>query len=215
MRPIPAPAPRNRGSDASIRRRFPDARPVHRLHLDDGRNQKFSATTSGADRGSPVATRAPEPRQRVERLMSEYFRHARIVSRSLEVGAKDRAGSRRSEPRTVSGWIRLSRSDPGGAESGILDWRVSGRHRQRHRRRGRNASCRAAACRPVSRGGFFPTAKDKLALVGLLKPRQGLYARLRDARTAGCWVVYSEFQAISWRVVRDLLPQDTSTSTRC
>src|SRR6185503_821960 len=29
-----------------------------------------------------------EPRQRVERLMSDYFRHARIVSRSLEWARK-------------------------------------------------------------------------------------------------------------------------------
>ena len=43
-----------------------------------------------------------EPRQRVERLMSDYFRHARIVSRSLE-------WARRTAPVPVGPNLGLSR----------------------------------------------------------------------------------------------------------
>jgi [protein-PII] uridylyltransferase len=51
---------------------------------------------------------------------------------------------------------------------------------------------------------FFPDARDRAALIGLLKPRQGLYARLSEMHDCGLLGrVFPEFQAVSWRVVRD------------
>jgi [protein-PII] uridylyltransferase len=51
---------------------------------------------------------------------------------------------------------------------------------------------------------FFPEAADRVALIALLKPRQGLYARLSEMHDCGLLGrVFPEFQAVSWRVVRD------------
>jgi [protein-PII] uridylyltransferase len=51
---------------------------------------------------------------------------------------------------------------------------------------------------------FFPTAATRAALLRLLTPRPGLYARLSEMHDCGLLGrVFPEFQAISWRVVRD------------
>jgi [protein-PII] uridylyltransferase len=51
---------------------------------------------------------------------------------------------------------------------------------------------------------FFPRAQDRTALLRLLKPKPGLYARLSEMHDCGLLGrVFPEFQAISWRVVRD------------
>ena len=51
---------------------------------------------------------------------------------------------------------------------------------------------------------FFPEARDRAALLTLLKPRKGLYDRLSEMHDCGLLGrVFPEFQAISWRVVRD------------
>ena len=51
---------------------------------------------------------------------------------------------------------------------------------------------------------FFPETKDRAALVEFLKPTRGLYDRLSEMHDCGLLGrVFPEFQAISWRVVRD------------
>src|SRR5205085_6693586 len=51
---------------------------------------------------------------------------------------------------------------------------------------------------------FFVDARDRSALLRFLKPRPGLYARLSEMHDCGLLGrVFPEFQAISWRVVRD------------
>jgi [protein-PII] uridylyltransferase len=51
---------------------------------------------------------------------------------------------------------------------------------------------------------FFPDSADRAALLRLLKPRKGLYERLSEMHDCGLLGrVFPEFQAISWRVVRD------------
>ena len=51
---------------------------------------------------------------------------------------------------------------------------------------------------------FFAGAQDRGALLRFLKPRPGLYARLSQMHDCGLLGrVFPEFQAISWRVVRD------------
>ena len=51
---------------------------------------------------------------------------------------------------------------------------------------------------------FFPQARDRATLMRFLKPRVGLYARLSEMHDCGLLGrIFPEFQAISWRVVRD------------
>src|SRR4029078_7324923 len=58
------------------------------LHLDAGRNQNVLSHEMQERTADLLGYPGAEPRQRVERLMSDYFRHARIVSRSLEWARK-------------------------------------------------------------------------------------------------------------------------------
>src|SRR5688500_2205902 len=51
---------------------------------------------------------------------------------------------------------------------------------------------------------FFPAAAARDDLMTFLTPRAGLYARLSEMHDAGLLgQMFPEFQAISWRVVRD------------
>ena len=51
---------------------------------------------------------------------------------------------------------------------------------------------------------FVPEPRDRAAVLRLLKPRPGLYARLSQMHDCGLLGrLFPEFQAISWRVVRD------------
>lgn len=54
------------------------------LHLECGRNQNVLSHELQERTAEMLGYPGAEPRQRVEKLMSDYFRHARIVSRSLE-----------------------------------------------------------------------------------------------------------------------------------
>ena len=99
------------------------------LHLDAGRNQNVLSHDMQERTADLLGYPGAEPRQRVERLMSDYFRHARIVSRSLE-------WARKTAPVPVGPNLGLSRDgirflDPiaGGAQSGVVDRRISGGHR--------------------------------------------------------------------------------------
>ena len=65
-----------------------------------------------------------EPRVQVERLMSDYFRHARIVSRSLGVGTPDGAGASGAESGPVARRDSLPRSDSGRPEPCDVGWRI-------------------------------------------------------------------------------------------
>jgi [protein-PII] uridylyltransferase len=145
-----------------------------------------------------------EPRQRVERLMSDYFRHARTAHRSLNWARKgapvpvgpnlgiSRDGIRFLDPiqaaRNPATWI--------GAFQAAIDADTT-------------VSEEALSCiqQHVDRfraDDFFPEAADRAALLNLLKPKKGLYDRLSEMHDCGLLGrVFPEFQAISWRVVRD------------
>ena len=80
------------------------------LHLECGRNQNVLSHELQEKTAEMLGYPGAEPRQRVERLMSDYFRHARIVSRSLDwarrtapapVGANLCASSIPCRPRAI------------------------------------------------------------------------------------------------------------------
>src|SRR5687768_16143050 len=174
------------------------------LHLDAERNQNVLSHEMQELTADLLGYPGAEPRQRVERLMSDYFRHARIVSRSLDWARKtapvpvgpnlglSRDGIRFLDPihaaRTPASWI--------GAFQAAID-------------AGTEVTEEALSCiqqhadrfRPED---FFPESRDRTALLRLLKPRPGLYARLSQMHDCGLLgKVFPEFETISWRVVRD------------
>jgi [protein-PII] uridylyltransferase len=174
------------------------------LHLEAGRNQNELSHELQERTADALAYPGSEPRQRVERLMSDYFRHARTVSRSLEwvrrmapvpVGpnlGRSRDGIRFLDPvlaaRTPASWVGIFQAAiDAGTE--VTDEALS--CIQQH-----VEHCRA--------GDFTPEARDRAALLRLLRPRAGLYARLSQMHDCGLLGrIFPEFDGIAWRVVRD------------
>jgi [protein-PII] uridylyltransferase len=174
------------------------------VHLDRKRNQNVLSHELQEKAAHLLGYAGPQPQQRVERLMSDYFRHARIVSRSLD-------------------WARSTAPTPVGvnlvrARDGIRF--VDAQRAAREPYTWINAFQAAIDHEaPVADDAlaliqlhvdryapedFFPTAKERLALLHLLKPRPGLYARLSEMHDRGMLGrIFPEFQAIFSRVVRD------------
>jgi [protein-PII] uridylyltransferase len=174
------------------------------LHLECGRNQNVLSHELQECTAEMLGYPGAEPRQRVEKLMSDYFRHARIVSRSLE-------WARRTAPVPVGTNLGLSRDgvrfiDPIQAARNPSSWLGAF---QSALDEGTEVSEEALSCiqQHVDRyraDDFFADAQDRTALLRFLRPRPGLYARLSQMHDCGLLGrVFPEFQAISWRVVRD------------
>ena len=144
------------------------------------------------------------PRQQVERLMSDYFRHARIVSRSLgwvcQAAPVPVAGNvveshdgirfvdlDHAEARPES-WLSLFQA---AVDTGtpVADEALAWMQQRLER---------------VAPEDFFPGSDQCAALLAFLKPRAGLYARLSEMHDCGLLGrMFPEFQAIFCRVVRD------------
>ncbi|MGE0591524.1 MAG: HD domain-containing protein [Vicinamibacterales bacterium] len=174
------------------------------LHLEAGRNHNVLSHELQERAAERLGYPGPEPRQRVERLMSDYFRHARTVSRSL-------AWARRTAPVPVGRNLGQSRDgigflDPVQAARAPVSWVEAF---QVALDRGVEVSEEALGCirQHVERyraEDFFPRARERAALLRLLRPVPGLYSRLSEMHDCGLLGrLFPEFQAISWRVVRD------------
>ena len=174
------------------------------LHLECGRNQNTLSHELQERTAEILGYPGAEPRTRVEKLMSDYFRHARIVSRSLE-------WARRTAPVPVGPNLGLSRDgvrfiDPVQSARNPSSWLGAF---QAALDAGSEVSEEALSCiqQHVDRyraDDFFADAHDRAALLRFLAPKPGLYARLSQMHDCGLLGrVFPEFQAISWRVVRD------------
>jgi [protein-PII] uridylyltransferase len=143
-------------------------------------------------------------RQRVERLMGEYFRHARAVDRGLR-------WTLRNAPLPIG--PNLVRSSDGIR---FVDAREAAARPetwlalfQAAIDQGCPVSDEALACVQQNAGRFtaeefFPNAAARDALLRFLKPRTGLYARLSEMHDSGLLgQMFPEFKTISCRVVRD------------
>ena len=174
------------------------------LHLEAGRNHNVLTHELQESTAARLGYPGEEPHRRVEGLMSDYFRHARIVGRSLE-------SARRMAPVPVGPNLGLTRDgirflDPVLAARQPGSWIAAF---QAAVDRETEVSEEALACvqQHVDRyraDDFLPAAHDRVALLRLLRPRPGLYERLSEMHDCGLLGrVFPEFQSISWRVVRD------------
>jgi len=174
------------------------------LHLEGKRNQNV-LTHSLQERSAEVlGYPGALPQQRVERLMGDYFRHARIVTRGLDwarrsapmpvglnlghtangIGFVDRSKAA-IQPAT---WLSLFQAAI-DAGCGIADDALI---------------CMRQHADRFSVADFFPTPEHRAALLRFLKPREGLYARLSEMHDCGLLGrMFPPFQAITYRVVRD------------
>src|SRR5436190_5516129 len=173
------------------------------LHLEHKRNNNVLSHEI-QERAAERMGYEGAPSQQVERLMGDYFRHARAVSRSLQwvrqtapvpvapnlVQSRDgirfvdtdRADAHREE------WLSLFQAaiDAGAPVADeALTW----------------IQQRVDRCRPEE---FFPTSAEQQSLLAFLRPRPGLYDRLSEMHDCGLLGrMFPEFQAIFCRVVRD------------
>lgn len=174
------------------------------LHAECGRNHNVLSHELQERAAEVLGYPGAETRQRVERLMSDYFRHARTVSRALE-------WARRSAPVPVGPNLGLSRDGIGflrpaeaartpatwiGAFQASID---SGTEVTEEA-----LSCIRQQVADYSPRDFVPESRDRAAVLRLLRPRPGLYVCLSQMHDCGLLGrLFPEFQAISWRVVRD------------
>ena len=174
------------------------------LHLAGERNQNVLSHELQEKAAEMLGYPGAEPRLRVERLMSDYFRHARIVSRSLD-------WARRTAPVPVGPNLGLSRDgvrflDPVQAARNPSSWIAAfqaavDNNADVHEE---TLSCIQQHVDRYRADDFFPQQSDREAVMRFLKPHAGLYDRLSEMHDCGLLGrVFPEFQAISWRVVRD------------
>lgn len=174
------------------------------LHLEAGRHHNVLRHEMQERAAERLGYAGGTARQSVERFMSDYFRHARVIDRSLR-------------------WALRAAPTPVGANmvravDGVrfVDVRHAADHPetwvalfQAALDAGGGVSDDALACIQQNAGrfapdAFVPTADHQKALLALLQPRAGLYDRLSEMHEAGLLgQIMPEFKRIDCRVVRD------------
>jgi [protein-PII] uridylyltransferase len=174
------------------------------LHLEARRNQNVLSHEMQEKVAQQLGYPGASARPQVERMMSDYFRHARSVSRALKFTRKMApAPVGRNLVRTRDG-IRFVDAEAARAqpESWLHVFQAA-------IDRGVPVAEDAldlihAEVNRYAAGEFHPTPADRAAVLAFLKPRPGLYARLSEMHDCGLLGrMFPEFAAISCRVVRD------------
>lgn len=182
------------------------------LHLQAGRNANVLSHSLQELTAEILGFTGTQPQQRVERLMGEYFRHARTISRVFEWSLTAARGApARTEPMPLWDNLELAgegvrfvdrsraASDPGSwllafqtaLERGcpVSDQALTRIHRSLER---------------FTAGDFVATASGRQTIREILRPRRGLYARLSEMHDCGLLGrVFPEFERIHCRVIRD------------
>ena len=174
------------------------------LHLEAGRHHNILSHELQEVAAERLGYAGATPSQRVERLMGDYFRHARAIDRSLRwalraaptpIGrnlVRSADGIRFTDTREAAErpetWLALFQAaiDGGCAVSDDA------------------LACVAQNAGRFATESFVPTNAHREALLAFLKPRRGLYARLSEMHDSGLLgQIFPEFKAINCRVVRD------------
>ena len=173
------------------------------LHLDAKRNQNVLSHQM-QEKTAEVLGYPGTYQQRVERLMGDYFRHARVVHRSLEWTCRAAPVPVGANLGRTGNGVRFINAQQAAFQP--ASWLTPF---QAAIEEGCPVADEALSCirQHADRFGpreFFPTAVERDALLRFLKPRTGLYARLSQMHDCGLLGrMFPEFQAISCRVVRD------------
>jgi [protein-PII] uridylyltransferase len=174
------------------------------LHLEAKRHHNVLSHELQERAAEYLAYPGATARQRVERFMGDYFRHARAIDRSLRwalraaptpiarnlvrTGDGVRFVDTREAADRPETWLALFQA--------ALDLGVPVSDEA--------LSCVQQHAPRYAAEEFFPTSAHRAALLRFLKPRPGLYARLSELHDSGLLgQMIPEFKAISCRVVRD------------
>lgn len=183
------------------------------IHLDMGRNVNglsYELQEKAAERLHYVE---PDARRRAEALMTDYFRHARTVTRVL---GRVRRAAHPATPTPIRligenlMWVveGITFADKAKAGAEPASWL-----RAFEAAVSRNVPVADDALALMEREqelgrykpeAFFPTVTDRRRLVQLFRPRPGLSARLAEMRDCGLLgAIFPEVDEISCRVTRD------------
>jgi len=181
------------------------------LHLERGRNLNTLSHELQETVADLFGSSDEQPRRQVEALMSTYFHHARIISRSLAASLKSLG-----TPVTVlstpinddlaRAWDGIRFTDATRASLRPRTWlRVFEVALDENT----NVSEQVLTC--IERHGeryaperFFPSPAERDLFLRILRPRPGLYARLSEMHDSGLLGrMFPEFQKIYCRVIRD------------
>ncbi|MGE3707927.1 MAG: HD domain-containing protein, partial [Vicinamibacterales bacterium] len=174
------------------------------LHLEAGRHSNVLTHESQERVAEGFGYAGSTPRQRVERFMGDYFRHARVIDRSLRWAL--RAAPMPVAPNLVRALDGIRFVDTRQAADHPETWLAVF---QCAIDAGCPVSDEAQVCIQQNAGRFgvedlLPTRADREALLTLLRPKRGLYARLSEMHATGLLgQLMPEFKAIDCRVVRD------------
>jgi [protein-PII] uridylyltransferase len=180
------------------------------LHLESKRNHNQLTHQLQEHAADILGYPGAFPQQRVERLMSDYFRHARVVMRSL-------AWLRKAAPKPAG--LNLGRTSDGIRFIDIRQAAVQPATWLAAFQAAIDEGCPVAdSALAVIRQhaerfrveDFFPTPPHRAALLRFLRPVRGLYARLSEMHDCGLLGrMFPPFQAITYRVVRDFFHKYT------
>jgi [protein-PII] uridylyltransferase len=181
------------------------------LHLECGRNLNVLTHELQETAASAFGLQNSAPQRRVETLMSTYFHHARIVSRSLDASLKSLKPSPETELVAIgNGLVRwgneVSFDDGTRASLRPAMWLAAFESALDE-----NCGVSSQVLTCIERHGdrysperFFPTEEERNRLLRILRPRPGLYARLSEMHASGLLGrLFPEFQRIYCHVVRD------------
>jgi [protein-PII] uridylyltransferase len=174
------------------------------LHLDGRRNQNVLSHSLQERVAALLGYPGALPQARVERLMGDYFRHARGIARWLEWVR--RVAPLPVGPNLVKAGDGIRFLDSGGAANRPETWLAAF---QAAIDAGTAVSDETLAsiqqhADRFSGRDFFPDPTRQAAWLEFLKPRPGLYARLSQMHDSGLLArILPEFGPITCRVVRD------------
>ena len=181
------------------------------LHMDRGRN----LNTLNHELQETVATVFGSPgdhsRSQVEALMSTYFHHAQLISRSLATTLKSSRTPSQSTVTTIGNdlgksWDGVRFIDGTRASLQPQTWLTAF---EAALDQGLDVSEQVLTCieRHVERyppERFISTNNERDLLLRVLKPRPGLYARLSEMHSRGLLGrLFPEFQKVYCHVIRD------------
>ncbi|MEP6917932.1 MAG: HD domain-containing protein, partial [Acidobacteriota bacterium] len=182
------------------------------LHLESHRDANLLTHELQEKIADLFGYQGDEPQQHVEALMSEYFQHARAISRSLEwARRKVEAPAEKTAPRPVGRHLVMADdgirfTDPARAAFQPALW-IEAFRVAIARDCPVSESVQAIVRQNVTRytaDDFVSTEGERLQIIGMLHPRPGLYDRLSEMHDCDLLErIFPEFARIHCRVIRD------------
>ena len=188
------------------------------LHREQGRNLNVLTHELQETVADRLRYPGAQRQQRVEALMGAYFRHARAVARDLD-RAQGLAGSGARDTQSVllapnleltADGIRFVDAARAAAEpaSWLAAFVAAAEHNAKVSYETLDVFERNAV--RYSPLDLLPAEEDRRRLMRLLRPGQGLYARLSEMHDCGMLTtIFPEFKAISGLVIRDFFHKYT------